>query len=542
MSKSVKYMFLPLWIVGFSLFILVTSEARPPIKNKNDQKNVLIFQIRGLTYEMLERAYTPNIKYLIKNGFLGSMKYRNPEDQNPSGRRGYIKSKIGDIAQCLDSIHSGLYTLNSVGSFNDTIIGPFNRLNKNYRSNESMVKDFINNKNGTNVRLAFLSFRNFSASSNYLDREQINELSTIDSLIGVVFKSYQEKVKWENTTVFILSNGIACHKYQETELYKNTPIVFYGSNIPIIENVENMVTAEDALSLIAKTLGTNCANTPKNDDTHFIQEFIKNDSTNNFFALFVPRPDIISYSIPGKNMLEVELQSDNESSKLYYTTDSHDPRINGIEYRNPFYLKESGVYLIKAASNQNGVWSPVTQQSATLRHNIGSILISPPPDPKYTFNGVDELIDGDTAELYFAVDKWLGFQGKDVDFFFDFGNKREISTIDVSTLQDNVSWIFLPRKITFFIGNDRNQMIEIGAISHKNVEQNPKNLKKHYTLDISTDLLNSLGNNLIKKRKRKKSLYVKYLLIHVEAQKTAPDWFSLPGAQVWFFTDEIKIE
>ncbi|MCB0486751.1 MAG: hypothetical protein KDC47_11190, partial [Flavobacteriaceae bacterium] len=69
-----------------------------------------------------------------------------------------------------------------------------------------------------------------------------------------------------------------------------------------------------------------------------------------------------------------------------------------------------------------------------------------------------------------------------------------------------------------------------------------KNLKKHYTLDISADLLNSLGNNLIKKRKRKKSLYVKYLLIHVEAQKTAPDWFSLPGAQVWFFTDEIKIE
>ncbi|HRG44378.1 MAG TPA: hypothetical protein PKY97_07925, partial [Saprospiraceae bacterium] len=139
MSKSIKYMFLPLWIVGFSLFIVVTSEARPPIKNKNDQKNVLIFQIRGLTYEMLERAYTPNIKYLIKNGFLGSMKYRNPEDQNPSGRRGYIKSKIGDIAQCLDSIHSGLYTLNSVGSFNDTILGPFNRLNKNYRSNESMV-------------------------------------------------------------------------------------------------------------------------------------------------------------------------------------------------------------------------------------------------------------------------------------------------------------------------------------------------------------------------------------------------------------------
>jgi hypothetical protein len=44
MSKSIKYMFLPLWIVGFSLFIVVTSEARPPIKNKNDQKMCLFFR------------------------------------------------------------------------------------------------------------------------------------------------------------------------------------------------------------------------------------------------------------------------------------------------------------------------------------------------------------------------------------------------------------------------------------------------------------------------------------------------------------------
>ena len=73
-------------------------------------------------------------------------------------------------------------------------------------------------------------------------------------------------------------------------------------------------------------------------------------------------------------MLEVELQSDNESSKLYYTTDSHDPRINGIEYRNPFYLKESGVYLIKAASNQNGYGLPLPTICYTSSSNIGSSL------------------------------------------------------------------------------------------------------------------------------------------------------------------------
>ena len=60
----------------------------------------------------------------------------------------------------------------------------------------------INSNNGFGVRFSFLSFRTFSSKPNYLDREQINELSTIDSLIGIVFKSYQEKVKWDKRKTF----------------------------------------------------------------------------------------------------------------------------------------------------------------------------------------------------------------------------------------------------------------------------------------------------------------------------------------------------
>ncbi|MCO6461003.1 MAG: hypothetical protein J5I59_06340 [Saprospiraceae bacterium] len=529
------------------LLILCLSMAgattyHPPERGKSPQANVLIFQIRGMTYEMLERAYTPNMKYLIKNGFLGSLKYKNPEEQAGTGRRESVRRKLGNMARCMDTLHSGQYSMNTVGIFNDTITGPFSRIRNNYRSNESMVKDFINNNNGTNVRLVFLSFRRFSTKTSFLTREQISELTTIDSLIGVVFKSYQEKEKWEQTSVFIITDGTACHQYQPTELYKNTPIIIKDAGIPAVRNVENLIKIDDILQLAASRLGLNCKDIGLRDSSDYFSHLLAGDSTEVYNSVFVSRPDILAYPIVGKNLLEVDVLTDHENSRVYYSTDSLDPRISGIEYKGPFYLKDPGMYLIKAASNYNGIWSSVTQQSVTLRHDIASIELSPQPDPKYTFNGADELIDGDTANLSFMADKWLGFQGKDVNMFFDFGNKREIKSIDMSALQDYVSWIFLPKKVTFFVGNDRNHMVEIGSVMHHSGQFDVKNLRKHYRVDISDALLKTLGRNMVKKRKRHKTLYVKYLLIQINAQKIAPDWFSLPGAQVWFFTDEVSIQ
>ncbi|MBK7739373.1 MAG: hypothetical protein IPI42_02055 [Saprospiraceae bacterium] len=177
-----------------------------------------------------------------------------------------------------------------------------------------------------------------------------------------------------------------------------------------------------------------------------------------------------------------------------------------------------------------------------MRFNITSIELDPEPDAKYFYDGTDELIDGDTAGLSYSEEKWLGFQGTDVDMLFNFGSKREIRSVDLSALQDYYSWIFLPVRVTFFAGNDRNHLVEIGTISHA-VDRNDVTIRKlHYSVIMHDALLKSLGGSIVKKKKGKRSLYVKYLRIKVEAQKVAPEWFSLPGAQVWFFTDEVRIE
>lgn len=515
----------------------------PPLKGKTGNKNVLILEIRGMTYEMLERAYAPNLKYLIKNGFLASTRYINPEEPVAPGQRGAVRRKLGRMVLCYDSLRVFQSSLNTVGVFSDTIRGPFTLLRKNFRSNESMVKDFINNSNGSNVRFSFLSFRTFLSKQNHLERDQINELTTIDSLIGIVFKSYQEKVKWDQTTVMVLTDGTAGHKYQSTELYKNTPIIIKGPGIPVIQSVETLVTSDDLLALANNILEVSCQDPVVPGMRDFLAEMPnRSDSTITYRPHFVSRPDILVYPIRNRNMLELELLADNDNAVIYYSLDSTDPRVNGIEYKNLVPIKDAGVYFIRAATNYNGVWSSVTQQKVTLRHNLANIEIDPQPDAKYYFDGIDELVDGDTAGLDFAVDKWLGFQGKDVNFLFSFGSKREIHSIDISVLQDYISWIFLPKKITVLVGDDRNHMVELGSQIHESNADDEKNIRKHFVFHVEDSFLQSVSSNLAKKKKRKRTLQVKYLQIKVEAQKTAPEWFSLPGAQVWFFTDEIKIE
>lgn len=524
----------------FLTILIFISACSVHFAAKPDSKYVLVLELRGMTYEMLDRAYAPNIKYLIKNGFLASIAYRDPtEDDNENRPRTSIRRTLGRMVQCYDSAAVFSSSLNTVGLFNDTIRGPFSLFRKNFRSNESMVKDFINSNNGTNVRFSFLSFRTFTSKNQYLERDQINELTTIDSLIGIVFKSYQEKVKWEQTTVMIITDGRAGHKYDETELYKNTPLIIKGPSVPNHHDPGRVVPIGDVIGLAIDILGIKCTDSSVVASRAILE---RTDSTTTPNKVFVHRPDILIYPVLNRNQIDVELLGDNETGKIFYTIDGTSPIVHGIEYKSLINIAKAGEYTIKAATNHNNEWSSVTTQKAVLRLNLQSIEIDPLPDAKYLFNGADELVDQDTAGLKFDADKWLGFQGKDVNFLFNFGAKRIVHRVDLSALQDYASWIFLPKKVTIFVGDDRNNLIEAGSMSYEAVKDVDVNIRKHYVIPITDEFISKLPRNLIQKKKKMRCLHVKYLSVKVEAVKGAPEWFSLPGAQTWFFTDEIKID
>lgn len=505
----------------------------------HDETKVLILEVRGLTFEMLERAYTPNINYLIANGMLTTMEQREVASLAIGQRRtgSGVRGKIGRLANCLDSTYSIKSSLYTTGISSDTIIGYFSQRRKNFRSNESMIKDFVNSGNASNVRFSFISFRTIGSVNGFVDREQINSLTTIDSLIGIVFKSYQEKLKWDKTSVVLLTDGTASHHYRQDDPYSFTPLIVTGNGIPKFVNLEQSYSSDDVLDLALQLMGVECEILTA--DYTSTKQFTRTDEKSNIF--FLPRPDILISRFANKNQYGMDLSTDIEDVTLFYTINGSDPRTSGIQYRGQVLFKDPGVYPIRAVALKNGHFSVVTEHVIKLRDGIYSVDVYPLPDPKYTWDGVDELIDEDTANVDFAVDKWLGFQGQDVTIEFNFGDKRVISGVDLTALQDFQSWIFFPVKVTAYIGNDKNNMVEAGSVSYEVSPNDNQKMRRHFNIGFTQHFINSLGSQYIKKQNRSKYLNVRYLTLKIENIKTAPDWFSLPGAQTWFFTDEVRV-
>jgi len=69
------------------------------------------------------------------------------------------------------------------------------------------------------------------------------------------------------------------------------------------------------------------------------------------------------------------------------------------------------------------------------------------PNSSYEGNGVQTLIDLEKSELDFKSEKWLGFDQDSVTFVLRFDDQKEVSTLVLSSLQDQGSWIFPPARV-----------------------------------------------------------------------------------------------
>ncbi len=83
------------------------------------------------------------------------------------------------------------------------------------------------------------------------------------------------------------------------------------------------------------------------------------------------------------------------------------------------------------------------------------ILGTPPkfstlPDKKYNEPGIIGLTDCLLGTTDFHDGNWLGWQGNDVEFTFDFGKNLKIEKVSPRFLQAAKSWILLPKNVEFY--------------------------------------------------------------------------------------------
>lgn len=147
------------------------------------------------------------------------------------------------------------------------------------------------------------------------------------------------------------------------------------------------------------------------------------------------------------------------------------------------------------------------------------------PAPRYSGEFM-ELTNGlayPEGEMYQVSKKgWCGFSGEDFIIELDLIDVVNITSIKVGFLQDQNSWIFLPRELEFQTSIDGRDFMKIPVSSCDDLVKDDKVMKIYAKAEYP-------GTN------------IRYIKI-IAKNNILPEWHAGAGKAAWLFVDEIIVE
>jgi len=157
-----------------------------------------------------------------------------------------------------------------------------------------------------------------------------------------------------------------------------------------------------------------------------------------------------------------------------------------------------------------------------VKRKYKSIELKNDPSPKYSGQGTLTLEDGRRGSFAFTSNEWLGFEVDNFEAVVDLGESKDIKNIEVGFLEEQKSWIFFPKKVEYFISENKRDWIKVFSQKFEVISREDTKIK------------NFIQNNV-----NRKSKYVKIIAQNV---KNCPMWHEGAGGKAWLFVDELIIE
>ncbi|MBA2611115.1 MAG: glycoside hydrolase family 92 protein [Bacteroidetes bacterium] len=236
-----------------------------------------------------------------------------------------------------------------------------------------------------------------------------------------------------------------------------------------------------------------------------------------------PAPIIISGSQVFKEKIEITLKTINSGQqKLFYTVDGTEPTQMSKLYTKPFFIDNNCVVKAKIISEKKS--SAVTEANFfKLKYNYDLKLISK-PNPQYTADSAQTLIDGIYGSVDWRKGNWLGFQYQDFECVLDLKAEQEIGHVGLNCLQDTRSWILYPTTVSFYGSGDNTSFILIDSLENT-VKPDDHTVQVH---KFEKDL--------------QKKISLRYLKIVAKNYGKLPDWHPGKGDEAFIFVDEVEIK
>ncbi len=142
---------------------------------------------------------------------------------------------------------------------------------------------------------------------------------------------------------------------------------------------------------------------------------------------------------------------------------------------------------------------------------------------KYSQNKSDVMLDGIRATSWYNDGYWAGFEAQDFEAIIDLGSTINDGSVKIGFLEDQESWIFLPRQVNVFISENGKSF---------------KKLKKEINNKVSP-----YAQKRIKDHKFKfESWKARFIKVKAKSIKKCPDWHTGAGGKAWMFIDEIIVQ
>ncbi|PQJ78075.1 GH92 family glycosyl hydrolase [Polaribacter porphyrae] len=268
------------------------------------------------------------------------------------------------------------------------------------------------------------------------------------------------------------------------------------------------------------TLVFEMTNKPSNWGTK--DEFIPSTSIKEH--KIVPAPFIAKGDIAFKESTEVELKSVDAAANIYFSLGDKYQK-----YSSPITISEKAA--LKVYAEKNGLKSAtITTDFYKIDSNV-KIKLETKYANQYNAGGDNALIDGITGTEDFRTGTWQGYFDVDVIAVVDLGSEKEINEISVGFLQDQRSWIFLPKEV-IILGSKGGRYYQ--KLENKKFD----NSQPSEDVKIENAIFNSnkYGNN-------SKPKY-RYIKVHAFKLGKLPKWhlgYKHDGRS-WLFVDEIQIK
>ena len=236
------------------------------------------------------------------------------------------------------------------------------------------------------------------------------------------------------------------------------------------------------------------------------------------------KPLVKYESVFFKDSAKIELKFAQPGARIYYTLDNSTPTEKSILYKRSIVVSKHFTTIKAKVFCDGFLPSETVEYSFAKEGKKIKRTTATAPNQKYPGSGDYTLFDNKGGFENISSKTWMGFDGDTVLINIELAEKQIINEVLLNFLQNQSSWIFLPRQIQIEYFDEVTQRFRLYR-------------KEEYFVEAAAPAACVIRKITIPKPIiRSDKLKVTMVTVN-----KIPDWHSGKGQHAWCFIDEIKV-